>query len=144
MKIAIDVGGVLIEKSISEQVGEDTVFNPNDIQWVPGALDAIRTLATSGHILYILSFCGKRREMETRIALKTSGVDTWINESNWFFVRNRRLKAPCMKEHNLELLIDDTHEVVKHCRSNDIQVLHFRSDTNAIDWPSVINTINTL
>ncbi len=44
MYIAIDVGGVLIEKD--DVKGDDTNFDPNQINWVPDALNSIENTLT--------------------------------------------------------------------------------------------------
>src|SRR5690349_13940954 len=66
-KLAIDVGGVLLEKR--DLQGADTNFDLNNVIWVPGSIDAVKQLAPYFD-LYILSFCGKKTEAETRIALR--------------------------------------------------------------------------
>lgn len=140
MKIAIDVGGVLIEKGANGvATEEDTVFDPTNVNWVEGAIDAIRALATPANTLYILSFCGKKREAETVEQLLAAGIQKWIPQENWIFVRNRRLKAGQMVEHEIDVLVDDTAEVVNTCRAIGKRVIHFRGhgSDSAATWGDV-------
>lgn len=139
MKIAIDVGGVLIEKS-DVATSEDTTFDKEHVNWVEGAIEAVKKLATDGHTLYILSFCGKKREIDTIEQLIKAGFEAWIPRENWIFVRNRRLKAPEMTKHEIDILIDDTNEVVHTCRTAGHRVLHFRGDgaDGVATWKDVL------
>lgn len=141
MKIAIDVGGVLIEKS-GTSADEDTVFDPSHVNWVEGAIDAVQALAAT-NTLYILSFCGKKREVETVEQLIAAGFEKWIPHENWIFVRNRRLKAGQMIEHEIDMLVDDTTEVVNTCRAVGKRVIHFRGHgpDSAVDWKAVIGLL---
>lgn len=143
MKIAIDVGGVLIEKS-NIATNEDTTFDKKNINWVEGSIDAAKTLAKNGYTLYILSFCGKKREIETIEALTKVGFEEWIPRENWIFVRNRRLKADEMTKHGIDILIDDTNEVVHTCRHVGHCVLHFRGGgTDGVaTWKDVLIKIS--
>jgi hypothetical protein len=133
MKIAIDVGGVLIDMS-----GEDTNFDPNAVVWMPRALEAIKALSTQ-HELYILSFCGRRREMETRVALRHKVLDS-IPEKRWFFTRHRLAKRRVMRQLKLDVLVDDTEEVVQHVRNDGIRVLWFGS-TECLEWTNVCDQL---
>lgn len=65
MRIGIDVGGVLIEKSYEQNSKEDTQFVLEDVKWTDGAVDCITKLQKDGHELFIISYCGAKRELET-------------------------------------------------------------------------------
>lgn len=114
MRIGVDVGGVLIEKDGRLVLTkEDTTFNPDSIEWVDGALDALTHLKGRGHQLFIVSYCGQRRETETRAALKSMGVPALIPEEDWHFTRSRQGKAPVVDGLDLDVFIDDTDQVCK-------------------------------
>ena len=67
MRIGIDCGGVLFvtntkfEPEFSEDADRD---EPE--AWMPGAKEALEELKQQGHELFVVSFCGKRRALETR------------------------------------------------------------------------------
>jgi len=132
--IAIDVGGVLIEKK--RQNGKDTNFDIDDIKWVPGALNAVQTLCKK-YDVYILSFCGKKTENETRQALRKE-VAKYIPENKWLFTREREHKIDKMKALNIDLLIDDTLEIIKWVQEAGMTGIHFRSPIFP-GWDSVID-----
>jgi hypothetical protein len=136
-KIAIDVGGVLIEKK--NRYGADTNFDLDNVQWVPGALDAVKKL-TELYDVYILSFCGKKTEWETRQALKKE-VLPYIPEEKWIFTREREYKVDRMKEHNITTLVDDTLEIIKWVENAGMKGVHFRSPWYP-DWNSVVKLLS--
>src|SRR3978361_2226804 len=103
-KLAIDVGGVIVEKR--DLSGSDTNFDINDVIWVPGALASIEKLKEHFD-LYILSFCGKKTEALTRLALREKVVKS-IPEEKWIFTRAREHKVREMNKHSIPTLIDDT------------------------------------
>lgn len=140
MRLAIDVGGVLIERAMApaaEDAGEDTVFTPGAVRWVAGALEGIQRLAALGYELWILSFCGARREAETRIALQAVGVDRSIPVERWLFCRKRTLKVVLMREHDLDLLVDDREDNVRGCQREGFDVIWFEGrPTDPLSLPS--------
>src|SRR6478609_5521450 len=135
-KIAIDVGGVLIRKK--ELDGPDTNFDIDNIKWMPGALDAIKTLHEK-YDLYILSFCGKKTERETRVALKKE-VFQYIPEWKWIFTREREHKIDRMKQHGITTLVDDTEKIIQWVHDAGLKgILYGGKDTP--DWESVVKTL---
>jgi len=133
VKIAIDVGGVLIEKK--HKNGADTNFDINDIKWMPGALDAVKILHEM-YDLYILSFCGKRTEKETRLALRKE-VAQFIPENKWIFTRERIYKIDRMKEYGITTLVDDTQEIIEWVEKAGLKAVHYGSGVFP-DWDSVV------
>jgi len=53
--------------------------------------EVLERLNAAGHVLYVVSFCGKKREQETRLALNHYLSDI-IPEERWIFTRDRMLK----------------------------------------------------
>ena len=131
-KIAIDVGGVIIEKK--NQFGQDTNFDIDNIKWVPGALQALEKLSKI-YDVYILSFCGKKTEAETRLALKKE-VAQLIPEDKWIFTREREYKIDRMKTHGITTLVDDTLQIINWVENAGMKGIHFRSPWFP-DWASV-------
>jgi hypothetical protein len=121
-RLAIDVGGVLIAKK--DPNGADTNFET--VQWLEGALDAVKELSKQ-YDLYSLSFCGKKTEQETRDALRSECIDS-IPETNWIFTRKREHKVVRMKELNIPILIDDTREIIDAVCAEGLQGIHFGSE----------------
>jgi hypothetical protein len=132
VKLGIDVGGVLIEKK--DSMGADTNFSPEDVKWVPGALAAVEKLQDR-YDLYILSFCGKKTEAETREALG-HGVAHIIPEDKWMFTRKREHKVKRMKENGISILIDDTKDIIDLVTAAGLVGIWFRSSEYPV-WRSV-------
>jgi hypothetical protein len=138
-KLAIDVGGVLIEKR--DLSGADTNFDVNDVKWIPGALEAVSTLKKS-YDLYILSFCGRKTEMETRKALHDKIVEH-IPEEKWIFTRQREHKVWEMQKHGIKTLVDDTFAIIKWVEEAGLQGIHFRGSKYS-DWNKVVARLNVV
>jgi hypothetical protein len=133
-RIAIDVGGVLIEKK--DKSGPDTNFDVDNIRWMQGALDAVKSL--SQHFdLYILSFCGKKTELETREALRTCVIE-YIPESKWIFTRDRTHKVPRMQELDITTLVDDTWQIISSVENAGLRGIHYGS-WRFSDWTAIVN-----
>jgi hypothetical protein len=79
---------------------------------MPGCKIALETLVKMGHELFIMSFCGKNREVESRQAL--DAIKHLIPESNWVFVRDRKLKSVRCSELGLDVMIDDRLDILQH------------------------------
>lgn len=109
MRIGIDVGGVLVEKD--GRGGGDTSFEESGPRFVIGALEAVNKLASEGHLLYIVSFCGAQMEARTRVALRSAGLA--IPEERWYFTKSRPEKGPVCAKLGLDVFVDDTEPVVR-------------------------------
>lgn len=135
-KIAIDVGGVLLEKK--DRNGADTNFDVDDVKWLPGALDAVKKLKDL-YDVYILSFCGKKTEMETREALRKF-VAQDVPEDKWIFTRNRAHKAPRMLENGIDILIDDTEQIIDQVEQTGLSGMHFGGKKYK-DWTAIMKKL---
>jgi 5'(3')-deoxyribonucleotidase len=135
-KIAIDVGGVLIEKK--NKNGFDTNFDINDVKWLPGALDAIKELSQY-YDLYVLSFCGKKTENETRQALRKEVLPI-IPEWKWIFTREREHKIDRMKQNGITTLIDDTERIIEWVNKAGLKGIHYGSK-NTPNWNEVVKQL---
>ena len=123
-KVASDIGGVLLQSRYAAD--GNTADHSADAEWLEGALDGLRSL-TESHIVYLLSFCGKKTEDATRERLKTAGVHIWLPEERWLFCRNRKHKPILMKEYGIELLIDDRDDIIANVRAHGLVGIHFTS-----------------
>lgn len=110
-KIGIDVGGVIIVKD-RHSTTEDTVIGKTP-QFFPGAVETLAALVSAGHEVYIISFCGKSREQQTRQIFEDTKFfeRTGIAPERLHFTRSRQAKAPKCKELGIEAMVDDTKQV---------------------------------
>jgi hypothetical protein len=134
-KIASDIGGVLLAGRHAAE--GDTADHEAEASWLDGALEGLRGL-TATHTVYLLSFCGKKTEDATRARLKAADVHTWLPEERWLFCRDRKHKPRLMKEHNIELLIDDRGDIIRNVREKGLVGIHFK------DWASALAEFATL
>lgn len=98
--IGVDIGGVILE-------------GPN---LLPGAVATLHGLVDAGHTIHLISFCGKRREAETRVLLAQHDFFTLtgIPEARLHFVRSRAAKAPLCQQLGVGVMIDDTPAVLAY------------------------------
>ncbi len=135
-KIASDIGGVLLASRHGAE--GDTADHEAAASWIDGALDGLRSLTTT-HTVYLLSFCGKKTEDATRARLKEAGVHTWLPEERWLFCRDRKHKPRLMREHGIELLIDDRGDIIRNVREKGLVGLHFNAG-----WAAALAEFATL
>lgn len=127
--IASDIGGVLLAGKHAAEA--DTADHEAEAEWLPGALDSLRSLCET-HTVYLLSFCGLKTETATRERLRAAGVADWLPEERWLFCRNRKHKPRLMKEHGIELLIDDRGDIIRNVREQGLVGIQFK------DWASAL------
>ena len=99
---------------------------------MPGAIDAVRTLITQGHECYILSFCGKKTEVETRVALQKE-ISTFIPENRWIFTRKREHKLREMERLEITTLIDDSADIIDLIRHHNKTGILFHTWTSVME-----------
>lgn len=124
-RLAVDVGGVIVTKDDHiKDAQEDTVFDPSNARFEPGVREALAEL--SKHFeLYIISFAGRTRAENTQVLLMAHGFDALIPPARWFFVKNRKHKAPLMQFFGIRALIDDTDAVVFSVRTARLVCFHY-------------------
>ena len=95
---------------------EDTMFGPNFIRTpkVPGAIDAIAALAEHWDI-FIVSKAGPKVEARTRVWLNAHNFPnrTGVQETDWYFCRERRDKAQIARRLELTAFVDDRRDVLE-------------------------------
>ena len=131
--------GVLIEKK--SDTGADTNFDANDVKWVPGALGAVEKLSTKFD-LYILSFCGKKTEAETRQALSEKVIQ-YIPAEKWIFTRKREKKVDEMKKHGIPGLVDDSSDIISLVKNAGLEGYLFRGDKYQT-WEPLVEELSSL
>ena len=115
--ICIDFGGVLSIHDAGNTEHVNTLIN------YPGAMKTLIELSKTNK-LYINSFCGKRRAIETKESLYDSGILNYF--SNCFFVKDRYKKGIICSLLNAHFMIDDNKDVldpVKQYSPNTITIL---------------------
>lgn len=126
-RIAIDIGGVIL----------DIHNNSDESLLMLNTIDYLNKLKNK-YDLYLLSFCGKKTEQETRTVLKNiHNIDSIIDESKWIFVRKTKNKKVEMINHNIKLLIDDRKSIIDDVISNNLLGVLF---TNWND--ELLNTVD--
>lgn len=111
-RIGVDLGGVVINGRAEHA---DTMFGENYLRTpeVTGAFDALRTLTTGGHEVFIVSKCGSNVEAKSR---------HWLDERDFYartgvrrdavrFCRKRPQKATIATELCLDAFVDDRWDV---------------------------------
>lgn len=130
MRIGIDFGGVL---SIDDSV---TQHKNTEID-MPGAKEAIIELAKT-HELFLISFCGKRRAIETRESIIASDLNNYFTDM--YFVKHPDYKAQLIQYLKCNVMIDDRKDVLEN-------ISHYTTNIHTIlfrDWLQTISIIQNL
>ncbi len=113
--IGLDVGGVLLDRSLGADEASFFGTRPMDTPVMPGALEAVSTLAGvfEGRIL-IVSRAGHRTRELSRQWLGLHGFlgDEMIPPSSIHFVEKRSEKAPLCKALGVTHFVDDHLDVL--------------------------------
>jgi hypothetical protein len=109
--INIDFGGVLSIHDRDHNGGEhrNTCINMAD------ALDALKLLKSKGHLLYLNSFCGKSRAIETQKSIEMQ-CDQKIFE-DLYFVKSKQFKGIVTDALEADIMIDDTLDILLTIRN---------------------------
>lgn len=99
MRIGIDFGGVLSKS--------DEKNNYNTSLDMPGALEALLFLKKQGHTLFLISFAGRQRSLDTRMSINKTCPGLF---DQMFFVKEKSLKALVVKMLGIHVMIDDLNE----------------------------------
>ena len=146
MIIGIDFGGVL---SINDTTEQSSTQHRNTTVDMPGAKEAIAHLAKD-HKLFLISFCGKRRAMETKASIAEAGLDKYF--TGLYFVKHPDYKAQLTRYLGCNVMIDDNIDVLNNILAYNykINTILFRPQvltidhSSADDWEFVIEIIGDL
>lgn len=127
LKIGIDFGGVL---SIHDGKCVDKEHR-NVIINMPQALESLLELKKQGHKLYLISFAGKSRSIETYNSIKDINLF-----DDYFFVKDKKYKKDISEYLGLDLMIDDNIGIIYDVSKYTNTIL-FLGDPNA-DTPNQI------
>lgn len=139
--IGIDFGGVL--SSHDNNIGAEHI---NTLIDVPFACENLLKLKGLGHKLFLISFCGKTRAMETMKSLQTSLITDEMPCSDIFdgiyFVKDKKYKKELCEYLNCHFMIDDREDILLNVMNNSCNTIPilFGSEKsisnfiNATDW----------
>lgn len=136
--IGIDFGGVLSVHDRGESEHINTSIN------MPNAQKALETL--QNHNLYLVSFCGKNRAVETHESLVDTGLSKLFQKE--YYVKDKKFKSDVCKYLGCHFMIDDRIGIldnVKAVNPNIITILfggEGNSHKTAKDWNDVLEIIN--
>jgi hypothetical protein len=124
LKIGVDMGGVCSSKSM---VYEDDSKEMNVLIDVEDALKYLELLQRDGHELILVSFCGRRRANETRRTLKEKYKGLF---DEVFFVKDKKYKKDICEFKNLDVMIDDRTDVLRHIDMPETHLINYVGDLN--------------
>jgi FMN phosphatase YigB (HAD superfamily) len=129
LNIGIDFGGVL---SIHDSDHTHDKQHRNLAINMEGALESLQELKRLGHKLYLISFCGKSRAIETANSIKSTVPEIF---DGLFFVKNKDYKKHICQHLNCDVMIDDTLpilvDIAKHTKN--IQLVCYTGDPSYND-----------
>jgi len=144
--IGIDFGGVL---SIHDDKNTNMfgLEHRNTAINMPFAHDALSTLKKLGHNLYLISFCGKNRAIETRKSIEDSEYSNLLN--SLYFVKGKPYKDKLCQYLGCHFVIDDSVDVLDNIKvhNDKIVTILFDADNHSVhkcakDWYEVLRIIN--
>ena len=160
VRVAVDVGGVLVvhdptpappppgsnEAPRPVLDGEPTVSEP---KIMPGAIAGLKALVADEKVeLYVVSYCGYPREVQSRAVMKKHGIDKYIPEDRWFFTRTHEDKGRACEQEGINLMVDDgyhNHELIRDEAPDVIEgVWLYPSDVKPHQAEKMAKQFNTL
>jgi len=82
---------------------------------IDGAIESLKKLKENGHKLYLNSFCGKSRAIETKQAIQEQIPEVF---EELFFVKNKDCKRYVTDMLGADVMIDDTLDVLQTIQGN--------------------------
>jgi hypothetical protein len=133
MIIGIDFGGVL---SIDDTIARSPTPHRNTTVDMPGAKEALADVSKD-HKLFLISFCGKRRAMETKASIIAAGLDKYF--AGLYFVKHPDYKSHITRYLGCNAMIDDSEGVLNNIRIYDdkIYTVIFGTDTTITQHISI-------
>jgi len=121
-RVGIDIGGVIIEASVRT---DDTSFFGKEFLKTPQvskSFDSIKKIVDSvgPANVFLVSKAGEDTTQKTWTWLYKHNffTHTGVYEDNIFFCKTRKEKAPICEQHNINIFIDDTFEIITILESN--------------------------
>ena len=146
--IGVDFGGVL---SAKDTEGAEHINTAIDM---PFAVDNLLKLKALGHKLFLISFCGKARAIETKRSLETTNITEDMTcialFDDIFFVKDKSFKRQMCEYLNCHFMVDDREDIqfdVQNSSCKTIPILFGQrkhsSLVPAYDWNVVSNIITS-
>ena len=134
LHIGIDFGGVLSKLDIADENG-----HRNTQIDMPDSIEILRKLKNEGHKLFLISFCGKSRAVETSQSIKNSEISDIFEKE--FYVKKPEYKSIICNLIGCDIMIDDTLEVIDNIKLNckNTKCIHFNNDNN---WKRIYELIS--
>lgn len=145
--IGVDFGGVLSPHNV-----EISAEHVNTVINMPFAVENLLKLKQHGHKLFIISFCGKNKAIETKKSLEETMIMDNISYADIFdkmyFVKYRKYKKDLCEYLNCHFMVDDREDIqeeVMKSRCSTIPIL-FGKDSHhsfitANNWNNVTDII---
>ena len=106
LNIGIDFGGVL---SVHDEPNADGASHKSTAINIVDAVDSLKLLKEAGHKLYLNSFCGRRRAVETKAAIEKEIPNIF---DGIYFVKSKKYKDDITKFIGCDVMIDDTLDIL--------------------------------
>lgn len=141
MKVGVDFGGVL---SVHDAEGAEHI---NTAINVSGGVEALDYLSKE-HELFLVSFCGKSRAIETTASIKENDCSKYFEKE--YYVKKKTYKKDICLMLGCNFMIDDRSEIlddVKDGCPGIVTILFGESDyegdrhLKASDWKDVVSII---
>lgn len=137
--IGVDFGGVLSSKDTKGAEHVNTCID------MPFAIESLLKLKALGHKLFLISFCGKTRAIETKQSLETTMISESTSCASLFdaiyFVKDTKFKRPMCEYLNCHFMVDDRDDIlldVQYSACKTIPILFGQRKHNtltpAFDW----------
>lgn len=151
LKIGIDFGGVLSKHEKSRKTDDASEHRSISIN-MPGAIDGLRELKKANHKLYIISFCGKQRAIETKASLLQSNDIKGIFDGI-YFVKDISYKVDICSLLGCDIMIDDRLDILEsiHQKISTMKLIWlipnnnigFSNNVLRLDsWSSILKAVN--
>lgn len=122
LKIGVDYGNVCSTDAEGYERNDNNEYGIN----VPDCLPTLQRLKNDGHILYLISFCGNNRAVQTKRYFDSLPNNPF---AGLFFVKNRDYKNYICRHLGLDVMIDDRNDVL--CTITDAITIQFTQYVNA-------------
>lgn len=143
--IGVDFGGVLSSK---DTLGTEHVNTCIDM---PFAVENLLKLKALGHKLFLISFCGKTRAIETKLSLETTMISEKVSCASLFneiyFVKDTKFKKAVCEYLNCHFMVDDRDDILFEVQNSACKTIpnifgqrKHNTLTPAFDW-NIVTTI---
>jgi hypothetical protein len=145
--IGIDMGGVL---SVHDNKNKETINSEhkNTAINMPYSIESLQLLKEMGHDLFLVSFCGKNRAIDTRNSIKNNNLNILFEQQ--YYVKSKQFKNDVCKHIGCHFMIDDNEDVLDNVKLNNDKIITVLFGGNnhlihkcAKDWKDVVDIIKS-